>query len=284
MSQLIRKSIRQTQKKLSLLKEKVTTSMDTHFIPNTPWIQGWQHKTSARLRLFCFPYAGGGASIYRDYSDQLPADIEVWPIQLPGREHRFTETPFSTLKELIEALQQALQPYLDVPYAFFGHSMGALISFELVRALRTQGTVADPRHLILSGYPAPQLPNLDPPTHHLPDSLFLEKVCHPSEAPEEIRLHPELLQLLLPLLRADFALCETYTYSAAPPLDCSISAYAGIQDPGLSQESMMAWKEQTTGPFQVRFFPGDHFFLLQEQPQLLMALTRDLRQNSQHSF
>jgi medium-chain acyl-[acyl-carrier-protein] hydrolase len=129
------------------------------------WIQYGQRKPSVRLRLFCFPYAGGSASLYRGWSERLPAEVEVCPIQLPGRENRLLEKPFSQLQPLVEALGEALLSYLDEPYAFFGHSMGALISFELTRLLRREGCVRLPERLLVSARCAPHLPDADAPTY-----------------------------------------------------------------------------------------------------------------------
>src|SRR5205814_4666171 len=190
---------------------------------NTPtvdsWIQYYQSKPQACLRLFCFPYAGGGASIFRTWSENLPPEIEACPIQLPGRESRLLEAPFSQLFSLIEPVAQALLPYLDMPCAFFGHSMGALVSFELARYLRRQHGLS-PVHLFVSGRRAPQLSDPDPPIHPLPEAEFLEELRSLKGTPEEVLQNTELLQLLLPLLRADFAVCETYAYAPETPLLC----------------------------------------------------------------
>jgi len=244
--------------------------------PSTTWIQYQRPKPQARIRLFCFPYAGGGASIFRSFAASTPPEIEVWPVQLPGRENRLAEKPFSRLDDLIEALKPALLPYLDMPYAFFGHSMGALICFELTRALRRNGHLPGPVRLLVSGHRAPQLPALRSPIHHVSDLQFVEELRHFNGTPEAVLQHAELLQLLLPLLRADFALCETYAYTQEQLLTCPISAFGGLQDEDVPHSSLQAWCEQTSGAFKVRFFAGDHFFLYPEQANLLAALSQDL--------
>lgn len=240
------------------------------------WLQYWRPSRRARLRLFCFPYAGGGASIFRTWSELLPPEIEVYPVQLPGRESRLHETAFSELLSLISPLAQALLPYLDMPYAFFGHSMGSLISFELARYLRRERHHPGPIHVFVSGHRAPQLPDPDPPTHHLPEPEFIEELRRLRGTPEEVLQSAELLHLMLPLLRADFALCETYLYHPEKPLTCPITAFGGLQDDEVPRETLAAWREQTCNSFKLRFFVGDHFFLHKEQLSLLQALSLDL--------
>lgn len=242
----------------------------------TPWIQYWQRKPQARIRLFCFPYAGGGASIFRNWSKNLPPQIEVCPVQLPGRENRLLEAPFSGMPSLIESLSQALLPYLDMPYALFGHSMGSLIGFELVRHLRRAGHASFPAHLFVAGHRAPQIPDPDPPSYALPTPEFLVELRRLNRTPEAVLQNEELLHLLLPLLRADFALCETYLYQREKPLPCPITALGGLQDKDVSREMITSWREQTCDQFKVRFFVGDHFFLEKEQGALLATLMQDL--------
>lgn len=241
-----------------------------------PWIQYWQRKPKARVRLFCFPYAGGGAAIYRTWSKNLPSEIEVCPVQLPGRENRLLEPAFSGMHSLIDALTEALLPYLDMPYALFGHSMGSLISFELARHLRRTGHDLDPVHLFVSGHRAPQIPDLDPPSHHLPEPEFIEELRRLKGTPEAVLQSGELLRLLIPSLRADFALCETYCYSQEKPLKCPVSAFGGLQDEDVPREVISPWREQTYGAFKLRFCIGGHFFVEKQQTSLLLAITQDL--------
>ncbi len=250
---------------------------------SSPWIKFWQPRAHARLRLFCFPYVGGGASLFQVFPKYLHEDIEVWSVQLPGRESRFAEAPYSRLEDLIEALENALSPYLDVSYAFFGHSMGALISFELTRALRRRGKVPFPIHLFVSAHRTPQLPPTMPPVHKLSDAAILERLQKINGTSEEIFKHPELMELLIPLFRADFMLCETYSYVPEAPLDCSLSAFGGLQDEAVTYESIKDWQSQTTGSFQTHFFPGDHFFFLKETERaaLLWLLSQEILRDLQ---
>jgi medium-chain acyl-[acyl-carrier-protein] hydrolase len=242
----------------------------------TSWLPSWHRKPQARVRLFCFPYAGGGASIFRTWSGLLPQDIEVCPVQLPGREDRLLEKPFANFPTLLDALGPALLPYLDMPYALFGHSMGSLISFELAHYLHQMQYSHMPIYLFVSGHAAPQIPDPDPPTYHLPDSEFIEELRRLEGTPEELLQNTEFLQLLIPLLRADFALCDTYKYIHGKALNCPISAFGGLQDPETPHDGISAWQIQTSGLFQSRFFEGDHFFIQKQQTALLQALSQDL--------
>jgi len=240
------------------------------------WITCRKPIPQARLRVFCFPYAGSGVSIFRAWSDSLPAEVEVCPVQLPGRGTRLMEPPFTRLSPLIQALAQALFPLLDKPFAFFGHSLGALVSFELARQLRRQYAV-QPVRLFISADRAPQIPNRDPPIHNLPEGEFLVELRRLNGTPREVLEDEELRQIMLPLLRADFAVYETYGYSTEPPLNCPISAFGGLQDHRVSRGDLEAWREQTSVSFSLRMFPGDHFFLNTTQPPLLGALSQELR-------
>ena len=240
------------------------------------WIARRKPSPQARLRLFCFPYAGGGASLFRTWSDGLPADVEVCPVQLPGRGTRLLEPPFTRLSPLIQALTEAIFPLLDKPFVFFGHSLGALISFELARHLRKEYAV-NPVRLFISADRAPQIPNRDPPTHSLPEGEFLAQLRRLNGTPREVLEDEELRQIMLPLLRADFAVYETYEYSTEPPLNCPISAFGGLQDHRVSRGDLEAWRDQTNVSFSLRMFPGDHFFLNTTQPVLLRALSQELR-------
>lgn len=242
----------------------------------TPWLPApFKPNPRARARLICFPYAGGGAHIYRAWPESLPATVEVCAVQLPGRGARLMEEPFTQMPLLVQAIAEALLPYLDKPFAFFGHSMGALVGFELARDLRRRNRPG-PSRLFVSGCFAPDIP--DPyPLHNLPDSELLEGLRRLNGMPQEALENAELMRLMLPTLRADCTVTETYHYADEPPLDCPVSAFGGLQDHLASRDQLEAWRQQTTASFSLRMFPGDHFFLHTAQPLLLQILSLELQ-------
>ena len=244
-------------------------------VPAERWLAYREANPRARLRMFCFPYAGGGASAYRGWGASLPQEVEVCPVQLPGREGRLREAPFTRSAEMITAIADALTPWLDLPYVFFGHSMGGMIGFELTRELRRRGRTL-PLHLFVSGRRAPQLPARDEPIHDLPEPEFIERLRELDGTPEEVLQHAELMKLLIPLLRADFAVNETYEYAEEPPFDIGISAFGGLADVDVSRDDVEAWSVQTRGRFRMRMIPGGHFFLHNQKDLILESVARDL--------
>jgi medium-chain acyl-[acyl-carrier-protein] hydrolase len=205
--------------------------------------------------------------------------VEVCPVELPGHGYRLRETPFTDLISLVRVAAQALLPALDKPFALFGHSMGATICFELARALRAEHQLK-PVHLFISSRPAPQMRMTEPRTYDLPDAQFLAELHRLNGTPNEVLAHPELMQLMLPLLRADFQMIETYTYLPQPPLECPLMAFGGLQDAEVNREQLAAWREQTTEHFSLRLLPGDHFFLRTNPRHLLETLAQALSQHA----
>jgi len=242
---------------------------------STPWLAHRRPNSSAALRLFCFPYSGADASVFIRWADGLPATVELCPVQLPGRGARLSEPPLTDVYPLAEACAEGLLPWLDKPFALFGHSLGALVAFELARYLERRHGLA-PVHLFASGCDAPQLPERETNMHHLPDAEFIKALRRLQGTPEAVLADPELRDLVLPILRADFTICETYEYRHGPPLACAISAYGGLRDAYVGRERLEAWRIQTSGPFTVRMFPGDHFFLNSDRSLLLRILSQDL--------
>jgi len=250
-------------------------SVNSSSAAKSPWLPNLKPKPQAKVRLFCFPYAGGSTLIYRKWQDSLSPDIEVCPVQLTGRGSRLQETPFKSMTQLIPALAQGLTDYLDKPCAFFGHSMGAMISFELARYLkRVKGF--EITHLFVSGRRAPQIPNLDPYTFNLPEPEFVEELRRLNGTPKEVLFHAELMRLMIPLLRADFELVETYSYVPGSPLTCPITAFGGLEDGDEVAGRLDPWREQTESLFSLHMFPGDHFFLHTAQPQLTEIISQKL--------
>ncbi len=257
------------------------TSAATRRPAHPPWLVFPRPNPQARLRLFCFPYAGGGATVYRTWPAELPPDVEVCAIQPPGRESRLREKPFERLQPLIEDLGPVLLPYLNMPFVFFGHSLGALVCFEIARYLRRRG-MALPEHLFVSGRPAPHLPLPRPPIHALPKQEFVTELQSYNGTPAEVLQHEELMELLIPILRADFAVNETYAYTLEAPLACPMSVFGGLKDSITDEETLDAWREHTMGPFVRRMFPGDHFYLNAGRTLLLQVLSAELNNILNH--
>jgi surfactin synthase thioesterase subunit/glycosyltransferase involved in cell wall biosynthesis len=235
--------------------------------PAASWFPGADAAPDPRL--FCFPHAGGGTVGYSAWRDP-----RVCPVRLPGRESRAAEAPFERMSPLIEALADAIVPYAVRDYAFFGHSMGAAIAFELARELRRRG-VAMPRMLIASGARAPQYRRGHVPPPAPSDAEFLEELRRLEGIPAELLNDVAAMRSILPALRSDAALYRNYIYAEGPPLDVPIRAYGGIADPRISREQLHAWSEQSTASFAVRLFPGGHFYLNDSAP-VLAAIHEDL--------
>lgn len=240
-----------------------------------PWLPWPSTNPNAQLRLFCFPYAGGGASVFRSWSRDLPPEIDVRPVQLPGRERRLREDPYNHLTPLVTAVEQVLLPYLTEPFAFFGHCLGALVAFELSRKIRRLYGL-QPVALFVSGHRAPHLPDRFSPAHQLPDSAFAAELRRRNGTREEVLQNPDVMRLVLPLLRADFAICETYRYMPGETLSCPIAAFGGVEDPAVLPEELEDWTKQTCGPCTVQILPGDHFFLQTSHHLLLQSLSQNL--------
>jgi medium-chain acyl-[acyl-carrier-protein] hydrolase len=240
-----------------------------------PWVVRSQCDDPPRLRLFCFPYAGGGTQIYRQWAKTLPDDVEVCAVQLPGRERRYAEPPIHSIASATDALSLALRPYLDLPFALFGHSMGAVLAYEVARRFLTE-TGREPDHLFVSGHRAPHLPTRKKSLHRLPDDDFVTGIRAMNGTPAEVFEYPELIELLLPMLRADFELVETYAELVGPRLSCPVIAMGGDADPDVLPEDLAAWRMVTRGPFRTLLFGGDHFFVNTARVPLLETLRRSL--------
>ncbi len=238
---------------------------------STQWMVT-HRQVSSGMRLICFPYAGGGASIFRSWGqDSRLSNMEVCAVQLPGREARIADPPIDDVRRLVPLLREELEPYLDRPFAFFGHSIGALVSFELTRELQRTCGIA-PCHLFVSGCPAPHLPHSER-ISDLADDQFLECMRRFNGTPPDILNHPELMHMLLPTIRADFALRDRYTYRDEPPVNCPITAFGGMADPHVDGVMLRAWRQHTRERFQLWLFQGDHFFIRGSQEIVLETLS-----------
>lgn len=212
-----------------------------------------------RPQVLCLPHAGAGAGAYRGWAAGLGPELAVLAVQLPGREQRFGEPPLTGAAEIVERLTGPALDLLREPYLLFGHSMGALLAYELAHALSWHGR--EPAGLVVSGHAAPQLGRLRPAVHDLPDDALVAHLRMLSPAGAAVLDEPELRELLLPVMRADFTVCDTYTHPARPPLRTPIMVLAGDADPTVPAGSLAPWRELTTGATAVHDFPGGHFYL-----------------------
>jgi medium-chain acyl-[acyl-carrier-protein] hydrolase len=235
-----------------------------------------------QLRLLCFPHAGGMAHMFRDWAHQLYGHIEVCPVQLPGRGARLGEPAHRDIHGLVETACAELLPHLGARFALFGHSMGAVVAFELARALSERhGRI--PERLFVSAHRAPGTPARRPPIHALPDPAFIAELVRMRGTPPEVAANAELMQLLLPVLRADLEAIETYRPSASPPLACPIIAFVGDEDPLISAADLTGWRSHTTGRFALHVVRGDHFFVNTNRHLVLEAIGRELVQENCHA-
>jgi medium-chain acyl-[acyl-carrier-protein] hydrolase len=238
------------------------------------WFSGLADRQAGKLSLFCFPYAGGGTMLYRLWREALP-NAAVVAVRLPGRESRMEELPFTTMGSLVEALAAEVGPYLGEPFAFFGHSMGAIVAFELTRHLRASGRSL-PQSLHVSAARAPQFRLHHEPGPEPDEQSFLEELRRLEGMPREVLDKTELMRVALPALRADANLYRQYVYQPADPLPVPIHAYGGISDPNIRREHLERWQELTTREFSMEQFEGGHFFLQTAQSELLGRLAAKL--------
>lgn len=231
------------------------------------WFPFRRESDRARVRLFCVPHAGAGAAAYLEWARRLPPEIEVCATELPGRGARGAEPPYHRLEPLTHRLCDVVRPLLDRPYLLHGHSMGALVAFELARLLQDMD-VAQPSGLLVTGMVAPPRWPVNPPVHHLPPDQLVVQATRFLELPPDLAAEEDVLALLLPTLRTDLELAETYRYRPGPPLRCPVVALAGARDESVPLSAVQGWGDVTTGRFGMRVFDGGHFFL-HECPDVL---------------
>lgn len=240
------------------------------------WIVLPISRSSAKIRLFCFPHAGVGTSAFRGWSEAFGDNIEVCLVQPPGREGRLRDPLPTSVLDIATELVTNLGDLLDRPFAFYGHSLGALLAFETSRAAR-RDVGRQPVHLFVGAAPAPQLPWEHSPLRSLPEPQFIEEIQKRyGGIPSQVLADPEMRELLLPILRADVAMVETYRYSLEGPLDCGITVLCGAQDRMVSRQSAQAWRVQTAAEFSLQVLEGNHLFLQTQRPQLLRMLSERL--------
>lgn len=239
------------------------------------WISSRDRVQGATLRLFCLPHAGAGASAYQTWKREMPPSVELCPVRLPGREMRLRESPYSNSRLLVQEMSEMLLADCDIPYAIFGHSMGAVLAYELAQALRERGA-PEPVGLFLSGRVAPHLELSAKPLHGLAHDRFLAALeARYGGLPREVLEDQEMLDFYLPILRADLRLIETYRYDSKPALNCPVLVTAGTGDTSVWMDGLEAWKEHTSGPFELKTYPGGHFYLSGEARKPLLSMLHD---------
>ena len=237
---------------------------------SSPWLIG-NACAAPRLRLYCFSYAGGGAHAYASWQGALGPQIEVRAVQLPGRGTRMHETPFTSMQELVPALVQELQGQGELPFAFFGHSMGALVALEVARYCMRRG-LRTPQQLIVSGATAPRYRTLPRTLHTLPDAELIAVLQEYGGSPPEVLSHMALMELLLPMIRADFELIEKYVYRAGGLLAVPVTVLVGAADSAPTREHAHKWQEETSAGCAVHTFEGGHFFIQSARDAVLACL------------
>ncbi|MDT0331194.1 thioesterase II family protein [Nocardiopsis lambiniae] len=240
----------------------------------SPWLRRYRTRPGAGARLVCLPHAGGGAGAFRSWASLLPAGVELLCVQYPGREDRFGEPLVDDMGEVVSRLAGELAPWLDRPYALFGHSMGSAVAYELGRALR-DGGAPGPERLFASGRRAPA--DAPPGRVHLADDdAIVSELLRLGGTEEEVLADPGLREAVLELVRNDYRLIERYRPFPGPPLDCPVSVFLGDTDPEVDADNARKWAETTTGRVDVQVFPGDHFYLAPRREDVIAALLRRL--------
>lgn len=228
-----------------------------------------------RLRLFAFPYAGGSSNIYYEWKSFLPDEVDFCPVELPGRGRRLTEPLCQDMSCLVDDVHEQVKGQLDLPFAFFGYSMGALLAYELAGRLRKQGRM--PVALFIAASRAPHLSRQIPDTGDLSDEALIERLRELNGTPKEVWQNQELLEFVLPILRADFSVVSHYTYKPESPLSCPVVAFGGELDPDVSEDALIAWKQHSDCSFRHYVFPGDHFFIQTSKDELLSTFCQELQ-------
>jgi medium-chain acyl-[acyl-carrier-protein] hydrolase len=248
------------------------SDIDTAYQPRTVernrWAVRLRPKQRPLLRLFCFPYSGAGASAFNAWHAAFPEEIEIVAVEYPGHGQRLAEPLSREMNLLVDAASEGLLPLLDLPFAFFGHSLGALVAFEVARTLSKRAGLL-PAALFLSGHSAPHIQPREESIANLPDDELVQRICQLNGTADHLLDLPEMRELFLPIFRADFSMCDAYTCRAEDPLLCPIFVCGGVSDPYVPMEDLAQWYNHAARHFECRLFPGDHFYLHASRPALL---------------
>lgn len=240
-----------------------------------PWVH--RQESDSSLRLFCFPFAGGSAAAFKSWHEYLSGHgIEMCAIQLPGRAERRRERPFVQMNELTSALADVLSPSLDLPFALFGHSLGAIVAYELAREFKRRG-VGTPAHLFVSGHRAPHRRRSRPALNSLSDEDLRRWLGRMGGTPRLLLDDAELREMFFPMIRADLALSENYQLAEVDALSCSITAMVGDSDPLVDESEVTGWGECTQKEFDLAVWPGGHFYVREQESPLLARIVETLR-------
>lgn len=237
------------------------------------WFRIFKPNPNAKCRLFCFHHSGGSASAYFKWIAHISSDVELIATQFPGREDRFSEPLVYKFEDIISSLNEEFNLYKDKPFFVFGHSLGALVGFEFINAIKKCYSV-DPCCLIVSAARAPHLTYKRPPLSQLSDNLLVEKLKTYDGINDDILSNTDLLNLFLPIIRSDFQLLEGYHYDRSEPLQCNLLAFSGADDRSVSQEEISSWSTYTRGDFHHLSFAGRHFFLKSHEKTILQILNQ----------
>ncbi len=235
------------------------------------WTLTPEPRPAARLRLICFHHAGGGAFGYRPWARELPGDVELVAVQLPGRENRIGEPPLRSADAVLAQLLPALRPLIDRPYALFGHSLGAVLAYLTACRLRQQGEVGLPARLFLSAAAPPPSATAPPPS----DAVLIKQISRLGGTPQGVLDDSALLRAFLPALRADF---ELLGQGSAPeaPLPLPFTVLGGRDDGTVGAAALARWGERSAFPVEQHLFPGGHFYLNRRQDEVLAVINQRL--------
>lgn len=235
------------------------------------WLLTPKPVSAPRLRLFCFSFAGGGPAVFYPWAQRLPGDVELVAIQLPGRGSHFHRDPYRQLEALLQPLVAAMQPWLDVPFGLFGHSLGALVAFEAAYELQKR-SLPEPRFVVVSGGRPPHIPYGGPAYHLMPDAQLISEMRRRGGMPESILATPDLLELLLPTLRADLEFGAGYLRPLGPPLRAPLLVLSGTEDDVVSRAELDGWRAQAQHYLGEHTLRGNHFFIFADQERLFELL------------
>ncbi len=239
------------------------------------WLKGIQPDSKVTMRVFCFSYAGGGASTYLRWRPHIANHIDICAVQPPGREDRIAEKPISDLSILVSNIADVITPHIKIPYAFFGHCNGALVAFKLAREMRRRKEML-PQYMFVSNFRAPGLKNASRVLRDLPQSELISHLMTYGGIPKEILRNEQLLALLIPTIHADFSLLENYEYCEDVSLDCPLTIFGGLRDNIVSRKELSGWRDKTINSAKINLFPGGHFFIDTYRKYLLKVINDGL--------